>query len=84
LDIKREVAWIRARATAEAIKSECFRYAAKRGVYSGERPEVEIGTRLDMLTEEATREGLTPLADRFTTLMCAARQRHVCIASVGM
>ncbi len=63
LDVKREAAWIRARATAEAIKSECFRYVARLGAYAGESRDREFAARLDALAEPATREGLTALAD---------------------
>jgi len=35
LSVDSEARWIRARATAEAIKSECFRFAAQLGDYAG-------------------------------------------------
>ena len=35
----KEAGWIQARATAEGIKSECYRYAAKAGAYAVGEPE---------------------------------------------
>jgi hypothetical protein len=63
LEVKREAGWIRARATAEAIKSECFRYAGGIGDYAGAQADTAFATRRDSLTEPALRDGLTPLAD---------------------
>ena len=36
LSVDSEARWIRARATAEAIKSECFRFPAQLGDYAGQ------------------------------------------------
>src|SRR5262245_20310095 len=58
-----EARWIRARATAEAIKSECFRFAAQLGDYAGSAAKSAFLARRDTLAEPAERAGLTPLAD---------------------
>jgi hypothetical protein len=55
--------WIRARATAEAIKSECFRFAARLGDYAGATAKSLFVARRDSLAEPAERAGLTPLGD---------------------
>ena len=47
LSIGRESQWIRARATAESIKSECFRYAARSGDYA--TPAAVVRKVTDML-----------------------------------
>ena len=61
-----EANWIQARATAEAIKSECFRYAARAGAYAG-ADDVEAAQALDRRTrdiaQQARDKGLVP-ADR--------------------
>jgi len=58
-----EARWIRCRAIAEAIKSECFRFAARAGDYA--RPEAAqlFFDRRTVFAEPATRAGLTPLND---------------------
>src|SRR6516165_10708619 len=58
-----EARWIRCRAIAEAIKSECFRFAARADDYA--RPEAAqlFIDRRNVLAEPATRAGLTPLND---------------------
>jgi hypothetical protein len=57
--------WIQARATAEGIKSECFRFAAEAGVYSG--PAAEAAKTFDQRTGEiakqATDKQLVPADD---------------------
>ncbi|MBR1279009.1 DUF4231 domain-containing protein [Bradyrhizobium sp. AUGA SZCCT0283] len=54
---------IRARATAEAIKSECFRFAAQIGAYAGSAAKTAFMARRDALAEPAERAGLMPLVD---------------------
>jgi len=63
LSMESEARWIRARATAEAIKSECFRFAAQLGDYAGPSAKNVFMARRNILTEEAERRGLTPLPD---------------------
>src|SRR5262245_3905545 len=63
LSVDSEARWIRARATAEAIKSECFRFAAQLGEYAGSAARSAFVARRDALAEPAERAGLTPLAD---------------------
>jgi SMODS and SLOG-associating 2TM effector domain 1/Protein of unknown function (DUF4231) len=63
LSVDSETRWIRARSTAEAIKSECFRFAAQLGEYAGPSPKTAFVTRRDALAEPAERAGLTPLGD---------------------
>ena len=58
-----EARWIRARATAEAIKSECFRFAAQLGDYAGSAAKNVFVGRRGALAEPAERAGLTPLGD---------------------
>jgi SMODS and SLOG-associating 2TM effector domain 1/Protein of unknown function (DUF4231) len=55
--------WIRARATAEAIKSECFRFAAQIGDYATSAAKAAFVARRNALAETAERAGLTPLGD---------------------
>lgn len=64
----REGHWIRARATAEAIKSECYRYAAGLAEYDGS-PEAarRFTERLDALAEPARHAGLGPATVPATT-----------------
>jgi hypothetical protein len=63
LDVGGEAAWIRARATAEAIKSQCFLFAASVGPYAkGNAQDTFIKRRAD-LTDIAAKEGLTPQPD---------------------
>ncbi len=63
LEVKREAGWIRARAAAEAIKSECFRYAARLGDYSKPDSAEIFVARRETLVDSALKEGLTPLSD---------------------
>jgi SMODS and SLOG-associating 2TM effector domain 1/Protein of unknown function (DUF4231) len=58
-----EARWIRARATAEAIKSECFLFAAQLGDYAGAAARSAFVARRDALAEPAERAGLTPLGN---------------------
>jgi hypothetical protein len=58
-----EARWIRARATAEAIKSECFRFAAQLGDYGAATAKNVFVARRDALAAPAERVGLTPLGD---------------------
>lgn len=50
--------WIQARATAEGLKSECFRFAAKAGVYSGDSAFDAFVARRDELESQSTKKGL--------------------------
>jgi hypothetical protein len=63
LSVESEARWIRARATAEAIKSECFRFAAQLGDYAGSSARNAFIAKRNILTEGAERAGLTPLPD---------------------
>ena len=54
-----EAQWIRARATAEAIKSECYRYAARVGDYAGPDRNEIFRRRRAALIAEATKAGLS-------------------------
>ena len=59
LAIGSEAQLIRARATAEAIKSECYRYAARVGDYTGpDRNEIFLKRRAALIAE-ATKAGLS-------------------------
>jgi len=61
----KEAGWIQARATAEGMKSECFRYAAKAGGYAG--PEADAAKafkqRIDDLARPAVEKSLVPADD---------------------
>jgi len=63
LSVDSEARWIRARATAEAIKSECFRFAAQLGDYAGSSARAAFIARRNTLSEQAERAGVTPLPD---------------------
>ncbi len=63
LSVGREAQWIRARVTAEAIKSECFRFAARAGDYAAPDAGAIFEARRDAAIAAATQAGLTPLAD---------------------
>jgi len=63
LSVDSEARWVRARATAEAIKSECFRFAAGLGDYAGSSARSALIAKRNTLTEGAERAGLTPLPD---------------------
>ena len=73
LSVGGEAQWIRARATAEAIKSECFRFAAQLGDYAGSSAKDVFVARRNALTEPAERAGLTPLHDPVPTTGDARR-----------
>jgi hypothetical protein len=51
LSVDSETRWVRARATAEAIKSECFRFAAQLGEYAGPAARSAFVARRDALAE---------------------------------
>ena len=59
LSLGSETKWIRARATAEAIKSECFRFAARAGDYAKPDAEDVFIARRNELALNAAKEGLT-------------------------
>ena len=63
LSVGREFEWIRARATSENIKGECFRFAARSGDYVGPAAAALFRARRDKAIEAATKIGLTPLVD---------------------
>ena len=63
LSVDSEARWIRARATAEAIKAECFRFAAQLGDYAGSSARAAFIARRNTLSEQAERAGVTPLPD---------------------
>jgi hypothetical protein len=69
LAVGRESAWIRARATAETIKSECFRYAAGLDEYAARNVEAAraFDTRIAALVKAAEAAGLAHLAVPETT-----------------
>jgi SMODS and SLOG-associating 2TM effector domain 1/Protein of unknown function (DUF4231) len=73
LSVGGEAQWIRARATAEAIKSECLRFAAQLGDYAGSSAKDVFVARRNALTEPAERAGLTPLHDPVPTTGDARR-----------
>jgi Protein of unknown function (DUF4231) len=58
LAVGNEAKWIRSRATAEAIKSECFRFAARSGIYANaDADEAFMGRRAEFvptLSEQAS------------------------------
>lgn len=61
----KEAGWIQARATAEGVKSECFRYAAKAGAYAGAEAEAAqaFQKRIDEFAKQAADKSLTPADD---------------------
>jgi hypothetical protein len=63
LSLGGEAKYIRARATAEAIKSECYRLAAAAGDYAGTDAASKFSRRLEALTDEAIKAAIAPLAD---------------------
>jgi SMODS and SLOG-associating 2TM effector domain 1/SMODS and SLOG-associating 2TM effector domain 3 len=60
LDSSKEAGWIQARATAEGIKSESYRYAAKAGAYAVAEPEAAkaFHDRVAALEKQATDKSL--------------------------
>jgi SMODS and SLOG-associating 2TM effector domain 1/Protein of unknown function (DUF4231) len=63
LAVGREAGWIRARATAEAIKSECFRYAARAGDYASPNATNVFVANRTKLGAVAAAVGLTQVPD---------------------
>jgi amino acid transporter len=61
----KEAGWIQARATAEGMKSECFRYAAKAGGYAAAEAEAAkaFKQRMDDLAKPAVEKSLVPADD---------------------
>jgi hypothetical protein len=59
LSLGSEAKWIRARAMAEAIKSECFRFAARAGDYAKPDAEDLFIARRNELALNAAKDGLT-------------------------
>ncbi len=61
----KESDWIQARATAEGVKSECFRYAAKAGAYAGADADAakEFELRTDAVEKQAADKGLVRADD---------------------
>ena len=55
-----EEKWVQARACAEAIKSECYRFAARIGNYASPNRDDALTTRCDELFAVATQANLTP------------------------
>ena len=55
-----EAGWIQARAVAEGIKSECYRYAARAGVYALPNADSAkaLGARIAEIAKQATDKGL--------------------------
>jgi hypothetical protein len=63
LSVGREAGWLRARAAAETIKSECMRFSAHVGEYAGAERRALFRRRCQEAVEAVTKTGLTPLAD---------------------
>jgi hypothetical protein len=63
LSVGREAGWLRARAAAEAIKSECMRFSARVGDYAGAERKALFRRRCEQAIEAVAKTGLTPLAD---------------------
>lgn len=61
LSIKPEQKWVRARGVAEAIKSECYRYAASAGSYAVGDRDTAFRAQLAALQQPALDDELTPL-----------------------
>lgn len=59
----KEAGWVQARATAEAIKSECFRYAARAGAYAQPGAAKAFLDRIEAFARTATDTGLAPAND---------------------
>jgi SMODS and SLOG-associating 2TM effector domain 1/SMODS and SLOG-associating 2TM effector domain 3 len=53
-----EAGWIQARAAAEGIKSECYRYAARAGAYAAADAAKELAARTAEIAKQATDKGL--------------------------
>jgi hypothetical protein len=63
LSVGRETGWLRARAAAEAIKSECMRFSARVGDYAGAERKALFRRRCEETIDAITKTGLIPLAD---------------------
>lgn len=63
LSVGTEGRWIKARATAEAIKSECHRYAAGCGVYATTKAEADAQflQQLEAIAKPALDDGVTKM-----------------------
>jgi hypothetical protein len=57
LDCNAQQRWIQARATAESIKSECYRYAARCGEYGLKDAALRFKNRIDALAAAAVAKG---------------------------
>jgi SMODS and SLOG-associating 2TM effector domain 1/Protein of unknown function (DUF4231) len=66
LSVGREAGWLRARAAAETIKSECMRFCAHVGEYAGAERKALFRRRCEQAIEAVAKTGLTPLADPLT------------------
>ena len=60
LDVALEARWVRARATAEAIKRECFLAAAKAGAYAGPDWANQLLLAREQVEREALSQNITP------------------------
>lgn len=62
LSAENEAQWIKARAAAEAIKSECYRYAGGTGAYapSGDAADKLFADRISALQSDAEAAGISP------------------------
>jgi hypothetical protein len=58
LDVNAQQQWIQARATAESIKSECYRYAARCAEYANRDAALRFKNRIEALSAAATSKGL--------------------------
>jgi hypothetical protein len=58
-----EAAWIQARAVAEGIKSECYRYAARSGSYAVADAAKVLAARTEEIAKQATEKGLVRADD---------------------
>jgi hypothetical protein len=58
-----EAKWLRSRATGEAIKSECFRFAARSGIYAAAGAEDRFMARRAMLAADTVEAGLAEKSD---------------------
>lgn len=63
LDADAQRQWIQARATAEAIKSECYRYAARCGEYANRDAPLRFKNRIDALSAAAAEKGIVADAE---------------------
>jgi hypothetical protein len=67
----KEAEWIQARATAEGIKSECYRYTARSGPYAADGSAADaaklLAARTDEISKQATDKGLVRENDSVPT-----------------